>query len=335
MNELVSIIIPIYNSEKSLDRCLNSILLLEYQNYEVILVNDGSQDDSEKICRKYVNLSNKFKLFNIENNGVSHARNFGIHKANGEYILFVDSDDYVLSNHIQNMLPIEDEDLVYAGYEEIINDHSTNSINLIADTIQSNLWINSMYDFWMKYPLYAVWRGCYNKSIIKNNQIMFDEHIFHAEDILFNLYYLKNCKKIRLSDINTYYYDNSNTKSLVNKFCEDRIDIGQKECELIERVSNKKEFRIRWYVWHEVLNHFEKKGKSKDLCKSKIATRKIKDCYNNEYFRESIPFIRKNGSLDQKIETYFMNYRFRKIFNIILIVLKVASYIINMIFSKN
>ena len=95
MRPKVSIIVPIYNSEKFMDKCINSILNQTLKEIEIILVNDGSTDRSEFICKKYENIDNRIKLISKKNGGVSSSRNYGVSIANGEFITFVDSDDFI------------------------------------------------------------------------------------------------------------------------------------------------------------------------------------------------------------------------------------------------
>lgn len=104
MKEKVSIIVPIFNAEKTLNRCVESLLRQSYENIEIILVNDGSKDASWIICKRLHEKSNKIKLLSKENGGVSSARNAGIHIASGSKMVFVDSDDYVESDYIANFI---------------------------------------------------------------------------------------------------------------------------------------------------------------------------------------------------------------------------------------
>ena len=94
----ISIIVPVYNTEKYLSKCLNSLIKQTYKDIEIIVVNDGSKDKSLEIAKKFAKQDNRIKVFNKENGGLSSARNFGIEKASGEYIGFVDSDDYIKEN---------------------------------------------------------------------------------------------------------------------------------------------------------------------------------------------------------------------------------------------
>ena len=103
MSDLVSIVIPIYNSGEYLEECLNSILLQDYMNWEAILVNDGSTDRSEMICKQFASQDTRFKVIDKENGGVSSARNSGLSEANGDYICFIDSDDYIKNNYLSHL----------------------------------------------------------------------------------------------------------------------------------------------------------------------------------------------------------------------------------------
>ncbi|MFB4033716.1 glycosyltransferase family 2 protein, partial [Streptococcus pneumoniae] len=100
-NELISIVIPIYNVENYLRQCLDSIVAQTYQNFECLLINDGSPDHSADICREYVSKDSRFRYFEKENGGVSSARNLGIEHSKGEYITFIDSDDWVDSDYLE------------------------------------------------------------------------------------------------------------------------------------------------------------------------------------------------------------------------------------------
>ena len=103
MEELISVIVPIYNAEKYLKRCIESIISQTYKNMEIILINDGSKDNSKKICNEFLKKDCRIKLINKENEGVSAARNYGINAAIGKYISFVDADDWLEKNLLLEM----------------------------------------------------------------------------------------------------------------------------------------------------------------------------------------------------------------------------------------
>ena len=118
--ELVSIIVPIYNVENYLRQCLDSIVAQTYQNFECLLINDDSPDNSADICREYVKKDSRFRYFEKENGGVSSARNLGIERSKGKYITFIDSDDWVDSDYVETLydeLIKENADIAVSTYK--------------------------------------------------------------------------------------------------------------------------------------------------------------------------------------------------------------------------
>ena len=121
-HELISIIIPIYNVENYLRQCLDSIVAQTYQNFECLLINDGSPDNSSDICREYVAKDTRFRYFEKENGGVSSARNLGIERSEGAYITFIDSDDWVDSDYLEVLYSAileEQADIAVSTYKKI------------------------------------------------------------------------------------------------------------------------------------------------------------------------------------------------------------------------
>lgn len=218
--ELVSIIIPIYNSEEYLDNCIKSVLNQTYYDIEVILVDDYSTDKSLNICRKYAKKDCRIRVLQTNGKGVSAARNTGICNAAGKYIQFLDSDDTLLQNATENLVKlinIENTQLVVASYTNV-KDKKTETIEIEQQPIIEkqdylNHYVSSReFEDLANYP----WNKLYVTEIIKKNELQFDEKRFIAEDALFNMKYLQYIKKISLlsfSVCNHYIRDNS----LVNK----------------------------------------------------------------------------------------------------------------------
>lgn len=205
-NELVSIIVPIFNTEKYLDRCLKSLLQQTYKNIEIILINDGSTDSSLQICKKYVKHYKNIILIDSSNNGVSSARNQGIKKANGKYIVFVDSDDEITKDAVNIMykkIQCEDVDVVISNYA-IVNKDGTKKTN------KNNKMIK--YKDFLDFISYNMLWGPANK-IVKRSKIktLFDENISIGEDALFWCENFKNCKYSYIDTITYYYYMNDNS----------------------------------------------------------------------------------------------------------------------------
>ncbi len=212
MLPLISIIIPIYNIEQFLKKCLDSILSQTYPNYEVLLINDGSTDTSEVICKEYVNKYNKFQLYTKENNGVSSARNEGIKKARGKYLVFIDGDDYIEKNYIEMLYkPFNgyDIDLSVCGYiKENINgdiiykiDDKDNYLSERRATILSLFGKDKYY----RYQGY-IYNKLYKKSIIDKYDIKFDNEIFFNEDRLFVFQYTLHINKAYYTTTPLYHY---------------------------------------------------------------------------------------------------------------------------------
>lgn len=169
-NELISVIVPIYNMEKYLKKCVDSILNQTYSNLEIILVDDGSTDLSAAICDEYLKLDNRIKVFHKKNGGLSDAKNFGLKKANGKYVGFVDSDDWIEKNMYEEMfskLKNTKSNIVICGryleYENGEKHEWCNKNEIIMDKEQSLIYLNSFYNIDMS--------SCdklYEKSLFEN-----------------------------------------------------------------------------------------------------------------------------------------------------------------------
>ena len=128
---MISIIVPVYNSSKVLEKCIDSILAQTYKSFELILIDDGSSDGSGKICDKYADIDDRLKVYHRANYGVSASRNFGTEKAKGEWISFIDSDDYIDTTYLESFFPnnLIESDLVFQGIR--ISDHTGNVIQTL------------------------------------------------------------------------------------------------------------------------------------------------------------------------------------------------------------
>ena len=196
---MLSIIIPIYNSSRYLQPCLQSIANQSYQDIEVLLINDGSTDDSLDICNQFVQRDPRFKIFTKSNGGVSSARNFGITKITGEWVLFVDSDDLLFTDSIETLYngALQNNiDMVMCGYEEY--DQNDKLCYFIKERTTEILTKEQgiMQLFKPKYYRYQgfLWNKLLKCSIIKENGLRFNENIYFNEDRLFLFEYLLKTK---------------------------------------------------------------------------------------------------------------------------------------------
>ena len=186
MSDLISIIIPMYNSEKTLNRCIESVLKQTYSNIEVVLINDGSTDNSRNICEEFAKKDNRIVLVNKENEGVGKARNTGLEVSNGKYISFVDSDDYIESNMIENLYNIlisHNVDCVKANYDIVTKNGIEKNNEIIIDSIYEQENIESfVYELLRERVKSFLWLLLIKKECIKDK---FSEELFLYEDVNF------------------------------------------------------------------------------------------------------------------------------------------------------
>lgn len=216
---MISIIIPVYNIAPYLDKCLQSVVNQTYIDWECILVDDGSTDGSSEICDVWGKKDSRFVVCHQENGGVSKARNCGIRKAKGEYIVFIDSDDWVGNDYLSDMIAWS-ADIVVSGFL-IEDDTHCETKNIPLDSSIFSLTpshINafvSLNDIWL---FYAPWGKLYKNSIIKNNGILFPENCSYGEDLQFNYTYLENVTTIAQISVANYHYRILGEGTLSNRF---------------------------------------------------------------------------------------------------------------------
>lgn len=224
---LISIIVPVYNVEMYLSQCIDSVINQTYQNIEIIIVNDESPDNCLKIIEDYARKDNRIKYINQKNTGLSGARNAGVKLSSGEYLMFVDSDDWIDLDCLEQMLEYaNNHDLVIASYyREFINKTQIRKLNSagfhssafiqrrIVGLIGEELTDPSQAD-----SLVTVWAKLYSSKIIKRNSIQFisTKEIGTSEDLLFNLEYLEYCKTSFVIDSPLYHYRRYNLNSFTS-----------------------------------------------------------------------------------------------------------------------
>lgn len=213
-NPLISIIVPIYNSEKTLNRCINSILEQTYNDWELLLIDDGSIDHSGELCDQYAAKDQRIKVFHKKNGGVSSARNYGLDKAFGEWINFVDADDWIDSNCFETCIDgiKEETDLVMF------------SCKWAEDCRLPDISCKKQADFQKILPLFidkitfvTPWCKLFRRSIIEDKHLRFDLSLSSGEDTLFSMEYLKNVKNMNLLSVETYHYDISQNSDSLSK----------------------------------------------------------------------------------------------------------------------
>jgi glycosyltransferase involved in cell wall biosynthesis len=221
----ISVIIPVYNAAKYLKICLDSILQQTYDNLEVLLVNDGSTDDSLAIAFSYAEQEERIVVIDQENQGASAARNQGLLHATGDYIGFVDADDWLEPGYFQGLSAgfVDDADLICCGYF----DHSIHGtyvpVNdfLHAGTLQDRSVLTQTL---LKGTAGVPWAKLFRLSIIREHNIRFHSDIKMSEDLIFNLEYAQYVRKAAIIPKYLYHYNRLNEQSLSAKIEESYID---------------------------------------------------------------------------------------------------------------
>lgn len=256
MEDLVSIIVPIYNAEKTIQRCLESIINQTYSHLEVILVDDGSLDSSWNICKNITEGDSRFTIIQKENGGVSSARNCGIIHARGKYLMFLDSDDWLARDMIEyyvNLIREYDSDIVIGGLcVWQVQDHS-----LLKKTVRKTgmhnkeLW-NTICDSPEIFG-YSVGK-IFRKDIIDANSIRFNEKMYAQEDLDFCLSYYEAIDCFYLTDYTGYQYMYEPGKR-IPPYCDfmrnqlKLLNIAEKKCKLHANAYNRIQQRISGYIY--------------------------------------------------------------------------------------
>lgn len=255
---IVSIIVPVYNSARTLDKCISSLIRQTYNQIEIILVNDGSTDNSKEICNYWANLDCRIKVVNKINGGVSSARNIGITKASGKYIMYVDSDDYVLENYVEIFINAKEKypnfGHYWCGIQMIIED-TLEKREFILD--KSNIYTmcdkTNIQELSSKlYGLYPYGK-LFDKEVILKNDIFMDEKISLGEDAIFNYQYLDNHNNDNILFINQmpYCYNRKNDNTLDTKYYSNLFDIYMYNNELYKKYLTKwKVDEAQWNLFY-------------------------------------------------------------------------------------
>ena len=211
---MVSIIVPIYNAERYINRCVKSIAGQSYQNLEIILVDDGSKDNSLQLCNEWASRDKRIHVVTQANRGVSAARNAGLAHATGQYIMFLDSDDYMKSNMCAVMLSKleeKDADLVICGTEENGGTYWKPKHDADYTTLES--FKHDFIQLLMTELLSPSWNKLYRKEKITSG---FPVGVSFGEDLIFNLSYLKNCQRVSFIADALHFHEKENANSLAH-----------------------------------------------------------------------------------------------------------------------
>ena len=324
----ISVIVPIYNGEKTIERCVDSLVNQTFKDLEIILVNDGSQDRSLDICKKLYQKNKFIKVFTQNNKGQSAARNLGIKNSIGKYIMFLDCDDTVSNKWCENLYEIiknQKEVLPYCGFN--ILDDGGKFIKKIENNETSKWQIETKDFFYLDqiglsgFPTNKI----FYKDVLVQNNILFDENLKDNEDLKFVLEYVIHIKKIvytNSQDYNYYSYENSISKYYRNKIFEkweNKYVLWKKFLKKID--INSYDVNLEWcaslYMYNflqSLQNSFDKRNtlskKEKFLYNKRIIKSKnFQECIRKaKYYKSDKLYIKI-----LKIKSIFLFYLFRYI----------------------
>ena len=234
MKDCISIIVPIYKVENYLRRCINSILNQSYKNIEIILVDDGSPDNSGLICDMYAEKDSRIKVIHKKNEGLGMARNSGLNCASGKYVTFVDGDDYIESTHIEKMYRLIKKtgaDTCIAGYTKVFTDKKVKHVNICAGKVYKENIKECILPRMCGADIHgedyiemSVCMVLLSNQIIRQNKLQFvSEREFVSEDLVFDFDYYPLSKGVCVSDAVDYFYCD-NEGSLTTKYRGDRFE---------------------------------------------------------------------------------------------------------------
>ena len=276
--KLVSIVIPVYNAAKTLSRCVDSVLDQSYSRFELILINDGSTDESESICKAYSKQDSRVHLYTQTNSGVSVSRNNGIKHATGEFLVFIDSDDYIDKEFIANFFKTDPADLTFQGYKII---SSQNTILRIKHFPRTNRWEDAVAFAEDNNIINSPWAKLFSRSIIKEHSLCFDESISYGEDHLFVLQYLYHTKNVVSVNQTDYNYCMAYNDSLSNKLIP-----YERECDYVRKLRLLQNELLSKVDWDEKVQESFNRRFYKSLMKLLL------DCYRTENSTHAYKYTR-------------------------------------------
>lgn len=291
-NALVSVIVPVYNSEQYLKKCIDSILAQSYREFELLLINDGSEDTSGLICDDYARNDSRIRVFHQENSGVSAARNLGLEKYNGTYFLFIDSDDYVQREYLEELMKYKNYDMVQcstftepAGSNYLFDDEAYEGREQIRQCLSKYI-----------YPEFTVPFGrLYKSAIQRTSRLFFDTSLYSGEDTLWVSRYLLYIRSVKTSSYTGYIYVHHSGEHLSQK----AISYVHLECTLKQLLDAYSSLEARYsfdltrtrlsaivYFYHRYIMHLSESNffAIKKGLKKSCANFLIKDIFYDETY---------------------------------------------------
>jgi glycosyltransferase involved in cell wall biosynthesis len=327
MNPQISVIVPIYKAEKYLNRCLDSILNQTFEEFELILIDDGSPDKCPQMCDEYLRKDRRIKVRHKKNEGVSKARNAGILISSSDYITFVDSDDYVSRDYLKNLMSQQDIDFVASGYycEQIDGSIEMCKEKALDISLEE---IRKSPEIMLDVPKGLMCSKRYKRKILLDHNILFDDEMKRGEDSFFNLTYISNCKSIRVLSCVDYYYCYTNDSASRN-FEKKLFEWSKQSVDQIGKIigcDNDIFFRVVWKNTDYVIDDYFKNARGASLnLQFKIMICLFEVCCNRQV-RKSVKF-----SNSKKMKNMILLY----LLPLVPIMYEVKQYLININETSN
>lgn len=253
-----SVVIPVYNSEYFIKDCVESVLKQDFKNFELILINDGSIDNSGKICDDYALKDERIRIIHQRNTGVSAARNRGIEVSSGEYVTFIDSDDYVETEYLSKFHQLFEEYDYDLGISGVCMNYDGFQINkrYFVENVECKNFTEIAFvipELENKMLLSGPYVKAFKNKIIKENNIFFDGNFSFGEDAIFNLTYLLHVNSLATTNYVGYNYMQRDNDSLVNKKYSFEVTVNFAETITACRTAVAKKFNIKSFIYKKLI----------------------------------------------------------------------------------
>ncbi len=301
----VSIIVPVYNAEKYIGRCVESILGQEFRDFELILINDGSRDGSKEILDAFEARDKRVVVKHNPNQGVSATRNEGIAMARGEFIQFLDADDWLSPQATKLLVRTaadKNADLVIADFYRVVGDRIAPKGDIDTDEVMT---VQEFGDYLMENPadFYygVVWNKLYRTDIIRKYNLGMDPQVSFCEDFIFNLEYVTHCERIAALPVPVYYYVKTEgslvTKSLnIKKITEAKKNVIRYYDDFFKKIHNEEDYKSRKA---DILMYLVEFARDDPASPLSMSTKKLGE--------ESIPVYFLNGDDNVFAYNYYEN----------------------------
>lgn len=288
----VSIILPCYNVEKYIAKSIQSVLNQTFIDFELLVIIDGSPDNSKQVAETFSD--SRISIYEKQNGGLSDARNFGLERAKGEFIYFMDSDDWIepnLLNDTINILEIENLDLIVFGYfldNENHNGDLINSTEIVSNVRCFNKFEKiSHIDVETLGILGYAWNKVYKKSFLDSNNLIFEKGTSLIEDILFNVAVYEKCSKVRFLNKAYYHYLNRPIQTLIKQFHSNSFLLKKRRTLLFEKFLN--DWNVEHNAKNKIIGYMNVQG--------------VRYCIHNLFsFKNNLTFQEKNRYVKYMIE---------------------------------